>query len=687
MFRIDICHSMLFAALLVAGCSTEPDGSGSSTRVSPTAGASRARPAPTMPSCISDGSGERLSTRPAGSAPFCADLDAVSPLQPPRQVARLGLLYDALPLRGRSWQSFVAFSAAWGRPVGSSIPDGERIAGLDYPPTGCISIQALARETAPPWQRGGCDKPAAPAAARDTRADLALANLCTQFAGDAPELDAAVLLFDHIVDSPARDVDGASQFADAVVGCIERGLPVRLVAQPSARRFAYVVGAKRTERAVAEIAKRLQELLSAPTAHTDSPNAIFRSDRRACAKDQCLPAHDIALSATYPMPREVAVTWDRPQPLWGKPPADLPPPVRDARRRLPGPLRPDAFTTICGSEAAVTADSTRPMADSPGLGGLRINWARPLGEFRSLEQYPFLEDRLVVSLQQHPTGGAVAAAEQVTEEAAWTERMSVAQGLAGAVVNTSSAEPGASAFCSGSKVALTPILRITDGALELAYWRSKAGDAKSAGGLAAAFPPAIKKKQFDPASEMELGDRFGWIVQNEALRGVKALDVVVQSSPLELDCITRAVEETLSSVVSFKRDDFDAWLCTAERMAQCAPLQAVCNRSESQPRMGRFFRELFDAPPVNFGGANRRAPDNARAATLSVARVFSAVANHLRASIPAAAACDHARVSLGCAAQSVAVSDAPPRSASPRAAAAETGSGSGSGINAEEGSR
>jgi hypothetical protein len=136
------------------------------------------------------------------------------------------------------------------------------------------------------------------------------------------------------------------------------------------------------------------------------------------------------------------------------------------------------------------------------------------------------------------------------------------------------------------------------------------------------------------------------------------------------------MEQTLSSVVSFEANDFNAWLCTPQRKEQCPTLTAVCDNAETQPKMGIFFRDLFAAPAVKFGGSNRRAPDNARAATLSIARVFSAVAASLNKSMPAAVACSNARVSIGCAAKGA---PKPPAVASKPAAIPPTAPAAGSG--------
>jgi hypothetical protein len=290
------------------------------------------------------------------------------------------------------------------------------------------------------------------------------------------------------------------------------------------------------------------------------------------------------------------------------------------------------------------------MSDAAGLGAVGLSWETPLGERTFQNDYPYLEEHLLAAISVAKTARTSAADVKLVPEETWSARLSASSAAAGATSVAEGAQPAASSACTGLMGAsLTPILRVESTSAELVYWRSRTGDGAAASKLNSAFPLSTRKETFDPAQPIEAADRFGWITSTAVGRDVAQLNLELQSSPLGLDCVTATMVQTLSSVVSFEKEDFNAWLCTAERKQQCPNLGAVCENAPTQPTMGRFFQDLIGAPSVRFGGSNRRAPDNARAASLSVARVFAGVSEELKKSMAGAGACSNSRVSLGCA--------------------------------------
>jgi len=675
--NIRICLvGSLFVGLLAA-CGDEP------TRPSkPAVPRAAAPPKVEMPVCEGSGASRALSTAPDGELPRCESLNGSGDQTPTMHVEKLAVVYDALPLKGRSWLSFAGYPAAWGRPSVQWVPAEEKVGGLDTRASFCRPIQSFDAATDPGWKADSCDRPAGAGAAKDTRADAALAGICRTLTDAAPPFDAAVLVFDHIIDSPATGEDAASKFAEAVVSCGQRGLVMRLVAQPGAHRYAYVIGRPGTAAALHAISARLTELLGASSAHANSPNAIFRSDRKVCPTAACPAAYDVAISNHFEVVRGSKVTANRKQPSWGKPDPNLRPNVREAKRKLPPPLRPDAFSTQCGSDIAVTANSTRPMSDAAGLGAVELSWGTPLGEKTSQADYPYLEEHLLAAVSVAKTARTSAADLKLVPEETWSSRLSASSAAAGATSVTEGMQPAASSACTAPMGAsLTPILRVESTSAELIYWRSRAGDGTSASKLNTAFPMSLRQENFDPAQPVDAADRFGWLTTTAVGRDVAQFNLELQSSPLSLDCVTATMVQTLSSVVSFEKEDFNAWLCTAERKQQCPSLAPICDNAQAQPGMGGFFRDLMAAPAVRFGGSNRHAPDNARAASLSVARVFAAVSEELKKSMPGTSACSNSRVSLGCAVPPPKVrSGTKPENGSGSGEPSPTGSGSGSGI-------
>ena len=664
----------LGVALLLTGCESAPPGRAKGGNTSK----SKA-PAVVMPACEGSGATPRLSTTPTDAPPMCDDLGTPAPTTVSEPIAKLAIIYDALPLAGRSWASFVDYPAAWGRPSEQWVDANVKVAGLDTPAAFCRPIQSFGRTASGTWSPGSCDQPAGAAGASDTRADAALKDVCASLASGTAPFDAAVLVFDHIIDSPSVGEDGAAKFAEAVVGCGEADLVMRLVAQPGAHRYGYLIAKPGTTASLRALSARLKELFTASAAHTTSPNAIFRSDKKACPEGVCPNAYDIALSKHFQITRGSKVALSRQQPTWGRPASELPKPVRDARNKLPAPLRPDAFATICGNDVAVSANSNRPMADEAGLAGFAMSWKGQIGERRVQEDYPFLEERLRAEVSVAKSARSAPADLELKPEAAWSNRMSAAPtAVPGVELEVGPASASSMPCAPEDHTSITPILRVENESLSLVYWRSRAGDGAAAGKLSTAFPAFVRATAFQADNtDMELGERFGWLAGTTVGHDVSQFNVGVNSTALELDCITRTMEQTLSSVVSFKADDFNAWLCTPQRKEQCPTLTAVCDNAETQPKMGIFFRDLFKAPAVKFGGSNRRAPDNARAATLSIARVFSAVAASLNKSMPAAVACSNARVSIGCAAKGApkpAAVASKPAAAPPTAPAAGSGS-------------
>lgn len=645
-----------------------------------------ASPVVEMPACEGSADKRTLTTTPPAALPSCESLSGSGEQGTTTPIEKLAVVYDALPLKGRSWFSFAGYPAAWGRPSVQWVPAEAKVGGLDTPASFCRPIQSFGGASDPGWKADSCDRPAGAGSAKDTRADAAIAGLCRTLIEVSPPFDAAVLVFDHIIDSPATGEDAAANFANAVVACGESGLVMRLVAQPSTHRYAYIIGKSGTGAALHAISARFAELLEASSAHTKSPNAIFKSDRGACPKGICPHAYDMAISASFGVTRGSSVTATRAQPNWSKPDPALPAPVRDARRKLPPALRPDAFTTQCGDDIAVTANSSRPMSDAAGLGAIGLTWSAPLGEPRVQDDYPYLQERLLVEMSVAKTARTAISDINLTTEAVWTSRFSVSEAAGKSTSLSSGAEPAASSPCAAAAgVSITPILRVDATSLELIYWRSRSGDGAAASKLNSAFPLSTRRSAFDPAAAISPGERFGWLTSASVGRDVAQLNLEVNSSPLELDCITSTMVQTLSSVVSFEQDDFDAWLCADERKEHCASLGAVCDSAPTQPKMGIFFKDLMGAPAVRFGGSNRRAPDSARAASLSVARVFAAVSESLKQSRPEAGACSNARVSVGCA------DTKPPNSAGksappPGVAVVKPRAGSGSGEVARSGS-
>jgi hypothetical protein len=584
--------------------------------------------------------------------PLCRDLAMPEGSGENRPVARAALVYDALPLRGRSWRSLLEHTDGWGKPPGG--PPGD-VAGLNTPFESCIPIQAIAGGALPNPASFPCGEQLrnAPRGGRDTNASRATEAICSALGSGDGGLDAVVMLFDHVVDEADRIDDPAGTFAASVVECAKQGVLMQLVAQPGAHRYGYVFGRAGTAASVEALANQLGRLLGDATMHGTSRNALLRSDAGACHADACPPAFVFPISGGFGLARGTEALLSTPAPEWrvseegsgGEATRRKRALARVQAERLP--LKPEVFVTSCsGAELVVTANTRRVQRGTPdtGVGSVSMSWQGRLGVPRAVAPYPFLTETTSLAFYR-PTESE---SPSFVSEPTWSAPYSMAAEIpADAVPWDGSAAPVTTHSCSAAdSVFLAPVIRVEGSGAEVLYWRSRGRSELDA--IAAAFPSAGRAD----ALSRELGQaaRFGWVT---AVRGFKVpgqVSMSLTTSHVELDCATRAMADVLVRATAFSDVSFSSGLCADPRVKECPDLAMAC--ADSAPgggasTMARFYWELLHAPATSFAAAGRAGPDDARWAAKAVPRLLASMAGGITRR-PESAICSNAHVEVGC---------------------------------------